>query len=286
MAAVPQQGEGANRHLDAFQAFEPSDEQKHAAGSISDLPACLAAVDRLENRQVDAGRDDTHPFGVGPVSRHQVHAFLGGRRDEEVRLLRDLTFHANTKRGLRAGSGRQGPVLDQSKRVRDVGPSPGQLRPEQARDLAGQPVVREEKVVGDAFTLREIHDLDGERRHLVVERVLVQPASGRQVDHSRQRGEVFDNGVLGRLLAGEDIGRDTSVAERAGDLAHVDVQAAVCVLAQRGRGRRMHRDDRDPPSGAVRGQAGVLSHGTPISRQASVAKRSRSRNERPANRNP
>src|SRR5439155_18928393 len=89
-----------------------------------------------------------------------------------------------------------------------------------------------------------------------------------------------------RLLAGEDVGRDAPVAEGGDDLVDLHVEAAVSVLTQRSRGRRVHGDDRNTPCGAVRDRAAGLSHGTPISRQASVVRRSRNRNGRPASRTP
>ena len=74
----------------------------------------------------------------------------------------------------------------------DVRPAAGKPGTQQARDLAGQPVMREEEVVVDALALGELGDPRRKTRHLVVERVLVKPATGRQVDDPRQWCELLD----------------------------------------------------------------------------------------------
>src|SRR5438105_4613298 len=165
-------------------------------------------------------------------------------------------------------------------------PARGESRPQQARDLARQPVVGEEEVVGNPVAAGQLRDPSGERRDVAKKRVLVDALARGQIEHARERGKLLHGGIVRRLAAGEDVGGDAAVAEGGCDLPHVDVETAVCVLAQGGGRRGVHGDDRDPPSGAVTEQPVGLSHGTPISRQASASRRSRSRNERPANRNP
>ena len=77
-----------------------------------------------------------------------------------------------------------------------MGPACGKLRPQQARDLAGEPVVGEQEVVLEILAGRKRGHLGGERGHLVQERVLVQTSAGGQVDHTGERGE----GLLRRIV--------------------------------------------------------------------------------------
>ena len=284
VVAVTKQSQGANGDLDAFEALEPPHKEQQAARSVTDLAPSLVPVDRLEDGQVHTGRHDKHALGNRSVRPHQLCAFIGRGRNQEIGLLRDLSLNPDAQRRFRSSARGQGPVLDQSKRVRDVRPPAGQVWPQEAGYLTREPVVREQEVIRDAFAFSKIEDLRGEGRHLVVQRVLIQPPSGGQIDHPGQLGQGLDRRVVRRLLAGEDVGRDAPVAEGGGDLVDVDVEAAVRVLTQRSRGRRVYGDDRDPPWGAVRDRAASLSHGTPISRQASVVRRSRNRNGRPASR--
>src|ERR1700738_1429656 len=147
--------------------------------------------------------------------------------------------------------------------------------------------MREKEVIVDPLDLREVCHLGGECRRLLDEGVLVQTLAGREVDDPRQRCQVFDGGVVPRLQPGEYIGGYPAVAEGAADLAHVYVEASVGVLAQRRGGRGVHGYDRDAPlCAAVREQCARFSHDMPISRRASASRRSKTRIERPANRNP
>src|SRR5207237_6783226 len=148
------------------------------------------------------------------------------------RLMGDLSLHPDAKRGFRASARGQRSVLDQSQRVGDVGPSRRELRAQQTRHFAGEPVIGKKKVVRKAFAPREVQDAYSEGGDFVVEGVLVQGPPGRQIDHRGQRRERFHPGVVRRLLAGEDVGRDAAVAERGADVATVYVQSAVRVLAQ------------------------------------------------------
>ena len=116
--------------------------------------------------------------------------------------------------------------------MRDVRPTASEPRTQQARDLARQPVVREEQVVRDAFSLGELRNPQGEPGHLVVERVFVKPPTGSQVDDSRQLGKLLDGRVVGRLAPGEDVGRDAAFAECGADLAHVNIESAVGAVAE------------------------------------------------------
>ena len=281
---IAQECEGPDCHLDPFQPLEPADEKQQPAWPVSDLPPCLFAVDRLEHREVDAGRDHNDAFRIGSVALDQVGGLLAGRRDQEIGLARDLSFHPDSEGRLGVGALRKRSVLDQPQGVRDVRPARRHLRPEETSDLAREPVVGEQHVVR-AFPFGEPEDLVRERRHLVVEAVFVEIPSGGEVDHARVRCEEFHRGVR-RAPAGEDVGGDAALAEGQTGLANVNVEAAVGVLAQGSCWGGMHGNDRDPPSGAVGGETGCLSHGTPISRQASVSRRSRMRNGRPANRKP
>src|SRR5207302_431574 len=153
--------------------------------------------------------------------------------------------------------------------------------------LTRKPVVRVKKVVRDPFRGREFADAGGKARHLLVQRVLVDTVACRQVDDSRKRGQPLDFRIVWGLLAGEDVRADPALAEGGADLADVDVQAAVGVLAQRGSRRGMHRNDRDAPlRAAIDVHTILFSHDAPISSRASVWKRSRSRMLRPANKTP
>ena len=200
----------------------------------------------------------------------EVAALLPGRCDQDVGLLRDLPLDADADVRLGPCTPRQGAVLDEAERVGDVRPARREPGAQKARDFARQPVVREEKVVRRPLVAGEICDSPGERGHLSVEGVLVQAGAGREIDHAREGGEALHLRLVRRLPAGEDVGGDAAVAERGRDLMDVDIESAVGVLAQRGGGRGVHGDDRDPPCGAVGEHPVGLSHGTPISRQASV----------------
>ena len=270
MLAIPKECEGTDRDLDALQALEPADEEQESSGTVADLAPCLRAVDRLEHRQVDARRDHEHAVRVRSIQVDEVAALLLGRRHQDIGLLRDLPLDADADVRLGPSALRQGAVLDEAQRVGDVRPARRQPGAQEARDFARQPVVREEKVVRRALAAGEVCDSPGERGDLSVEGVLVQAGAGREIDHARKRGEALHRRFVRRLPAGEDVGGDAAIAEGGRDLVNVDIESAVGVLAQRGGGRRVHGDDRDPPSGAVGEHPVGLSHGTPISRQASV----------------
>src|SRR4029077_20864798 len=146
---------------------------------------------------------------------------------------------------------------------------------------------REEEVVLDILGGRERGHLGRECRHLVEQGVLVESHSDRQVNHPRKGRQRLDRGIVGRLTTREDVGGDAPVAEGAADLAYVDIESAVGVLAQRCGGRGVHGYDRDPPlRTAVQGQLRLISHGMPISRQASASRRSRTPTARAANKSP
>ncbi len=100
-------------------------------------------------------------------------------------MLRDLAFHANPQGGLGASAARERSILDQAEGVRGVRPGHSHLLAQQARDLARQPVVRIEHVVAEVLALGKRPDPGGKTRNLVVERVLVQAAPGRQIDDAR-----------------------------------------------------------------------------------------------------
>src|SRR2546421_5397546 len=107
--------------------------------------------------------------------------------------------------------------------------------PQQRGDFAGQPVVGEKKVIAHGLAVGEIEDLVGERRHLVVQRVLVQLTSRRQVDDARVGRQRFESRVA-RSTPGEDVGGDAALAESGAHLPYVYVEPAVRALAERGRG--------------------------------------------------
>src|SRR5207302_1870170 len=113
MRAVAEQREGANRNLDTLKPLEPAHKEQQSTGAVSDFAASLGSIDRLEHREVDARRDDEDSSRVGAVRLDQVGALVVRRRDQEVRLLRDLALHPDAK--LRLGTSPLGkrPVFDQ-----------------------------------------------------------------------------------------------------------------------------------------------------------------------------
>ena len=186
MRPVAEQREGANRNLDTLQALEPAHEEEQSTGAVSDLAASLGAVDRLEHREVDAGRDDEDSSRVGAVRR----------RDQQVRLPSDLALHDDAKLRFGASAVGQRPVFDQAERVRHVRPAGGQLRPDDACDLAGQPVVGEDEVVAHAFACRELQDAVRKCGDLVEEGVFVDAGTDGQIDDPRQSRQGLAVGVV------------------------------------------------------------------------------------------
>ncbi len=246
MGAVAEESQSADRDLDSLQPFEPADEQEHRSVQ-PDLPARLGAIKRPEGGEVDARGHDENAIGARAVSVDELLALVRRRGNEQVGVLRNLGLDLDPDRRLGPRAAGEMLVLDQAQRVGDVRPAGRHVRPEQAGDLARKPVVREEEVVLDSLRGRERCDLVREPGHLVEEGVLVEPHSGRQVNHPREGRQGLDCGIVRRLKTREDVGGDAAVAEGATHLAHIDVEAAVGVLAQRCGGRGVHGNDRDPP---------------------------------------
>ena len=76
---------------------------------------------------------------VDDQQKHQgfvARMVVKGYTEKQVRLLCDLTFDVDAQAWLRAGTRREGSVLDQAERVSGVRPARGQLGTEQTRDLA------------------------------------------------------------------------------------------------------------------------------------------------------
>jgi hypothetical protein len=134
---------------------------------------------------------------VGSVEPDQVVGLIGGRADEQVRLLRDLAFDSNPQRRLGLGAAGERAVLDQAERVRGVRPGHAHVWSEQARDLARQPVVRVEHVVAQVLALGKGSDPGRKSWDLPVEGVLVQAASGGQINDAREGRKRLDRGVVG-----------------------------------------------------------------------------------------
>src|SRR5580765_8390360 len=131
MVAIAKQSQRANRHLHALEPLQAADENEQAAWAVADLAARLFAVDGLKHRQVDARWHDEHPVRVRAVRVHELGALVGGRCDQQVRLLRDLTLDANAQLGLWASTRCERLVLDESEGVRDVRPAAGKLGAEE-----------------------------------------------------------------------------------------------------------------------------------------------------------
>ena len=74
--------------------------------------------------------------GVGAIRIDQLIGLVAGRREKHVGLLGDLALQLDAQRWLWPRAARKAAVLDQPQRVSDVRPPGGQLRPQQARDLA------------------------------------------------------------------------------------------------------------------------------------------------------
>ena len=104
MVAIAQQRQRADGDVHALEALEAADEQQQPAGSVADLASRIGAIDRLECREVDTGRDHLHAVGVRAVQLDQVVSLVLGRPDQQVGLLRDLALDANPQRRLRAGA--------------------------------------------------------------------------------------------------------------------------------------------------------------------------------------
>src|SRR5450759_4087979 len=188
MLAVTQQTERADRDLDPLEALEPAHEEQQAPASVTDHAPSLRPIQWLERPEVDAGRNHVDALGVGAIALDQLLGLVRGRSDQEVRLLRKLTLDANTQLGFRSGAGRERAVLHESERVGDVSPTGREVWPEQASNLAREPVVRVKEVVCDLLAGRELRDLCGERWHLAIQGVLVKPVARGEVDHPRQWG--------------------------------------------------------------------------------------------------
>src|ERR1700674_2360403 len=110
---------------------------------------------------------------------NEVFAFILGRYDQQVGLLRDLALDSDSQRRFGPSTAGERAVLDEAEGMRDMRPPGPDLRPQQAGNLTREPVVGVKKVIVEMLTLGKGPDSRGKPGNLVVELVFIQTSAGR-----------------------------------------------------------------------------------------------------------
>ncbi len=146
--ALQQLGDGVEQDVGGLQRLDASGEQQHVGVDGEPQPGPgLDLGHRDEDVQVDTGVDHLDPAGVGVVELDELLGLDVGVGDQHVCGLDDLLLTDDPGQWLGGVACGERGVLDLRHRVHAVHERHSPAVPGERADLAGQPVVRVDRVV-------------------------------------------------------------------------------------------------------------------------------------------
>ena len=192
---------------------------------------------------VDPGRHDLDALRICVIERRELHAFVVGGGEHQVRTCDDLLLDARAQFGVVFETGVR---LDARERVERRDERQVQLVFELVRDGAGEPVVGVQDI--DRWRSRQQVACGVGERVDEIDEVVLRDGLARacvDVEDAEAGFDLDDVGLLGVLGSRVDVAIDTGACERGRERLDVDVHPATVARTRLGQRRRVHAEDGD-----------------------------------------